>query len=77
MTFEQLHPDVVEQLPTLTHYVNRSITGRIIEAWTKDDNGEWKDTTLAEQEREAAERELVAAKRELNKLQPEVQDELL
>ena len=68
MTFEKLHPDIIEQLPTCEFYCSRTVTGRIIEAWRKDTTtGKWLDVTLAEQEREAAERALEAAKRELRR----------
>jgi hypothetical protein len=60
-TFEQLHPDIIAALPDVKHYANRTVTGRVIEAWTKDENGQWHDTTLLEQELEAAERALTQA----------------
>lgn len=62
-TFEELHPDVVEHLPTVKQYRNYTLTGRVIEAWDKDANGVWRDVTLREQAIEQAKRELAIAKR--------------
>jgi hypothetical protein len=73
MTFEQAHPDVVA-LPTysqMKRYRYNSITGRVIEAWERDDDGVWHDVTLREQCIEAAKRELAAAKREHRKINEE------
>ena len=67
--FEQLHPDVIEVLPSCKRYVQYSISGAVIEAWEKDDNGMWHDVTLREQEIERAKRELKAAMRELNRVE--------
>lgn len=69
MTFEQAHRDVIklevyEQMKT---YRQLSVSGRIIEAWDRDDDGVWHDVTLREQEIEKARRELEKAKRELEK----------
>ena len=66
-TFEQQHPDICKLLPDCKRYVNRTITGRIIEWYERDENGEWHDYTLREQEREKLEREIEQAKRILAK----------
>lgn len=76
MTFEQTHPDVVA-LPTynkMKRYRQYSITGRVIEAWERDDNGTWHDVTLREQAIEQAQRELAAARREHRRLLEEITD---
>jgi hypothetical protein len=77
MTFEQTHPDVVA-LPTynqMRRYRQNSITGRVIEAWERDDDGVWHDVTLREQAIEQAQRELAAARREHRRVQEEANDE--
>jgi hypothetical protein len=62
-TFEELHPDVIKHLPTVKQYRNYTLTGRVIEAWDKDNDGVWHDVTLREQAIEQAKRELAMAKR--------------
>lgn len=62
-TFEELHADVLRIQPDAKSYRNLSITGRVIEAWDKDENGVWHDVTLREQAIEQAKRELAMAKR--------------
>lgn len=64
--FEDLHADVLEQLPTCTRYINRSITGRVIESWEYKD-GAWHDVTLRDQELERLEREIKRCERVLAK----------
>lgn len=71
MTFEQKHPDIVAlySYDKLNTFRSITSTGRIIEAWDKDENGVWHDVTLREQAIEQAKRELEQAKREYKKME--------
>lgn len=75
MTFEQSHPDVVKHARYDKMKTYRSLTegGRILEAWDRDENGEWHDVTLREQEIQQAEWDLAKAQRELRKAHEEQQ----
>ena len=73
-TFEELHPDVIELLPTCKIYRQFNKNNRVIEAWERDDNNVWHDVTLREQAIEQAKRELAMAKREAAKLEEEQAD---
>lgn len=68
MTFEQQHRDVLEALPDLKFYKSLSITGRVIEAWEKREDGKWHDVTLREQELQRAQEEVKRLKRKLAEL---------
>lgn len=69
--FEQKHGDIVELLPTCRSYKQFSISGRIIEAWEKNENDEWVDVTLREQEIERAKLEIKKALKEIEKMEEE------
>lgn len=58
--------DVLTYLPDCKRYVNRTITGRIIESYELQEDG-WHDTTLRDQEIERLEREIANAKRIIDK----------
>ena len=68
-TFAQLHPDVIEVLPTVKLYKRLDIKGTIVEAWEQDDQGHMRDVTAREKAKQAAERALEATKRKLAALQ--------
>lgn len=67
--FAQQHPDIVKLLPTCQSYKQFALSGRIIEAWEKDDKGVWHDVTLREQELERAKLELKRALKEVAKME--------
>jgi hypothetical protein len=66
ITFEQLHPDLVMELPTLKHYVRTNENGTIVEAWTKTDNGQWIDTTAIEREKQRLEKDVESLQRSID-----------
>lgn len=71
MKFEEVHKDVTKHARYDKMKTYRSISehGRILEAWDRDENGEWHDVTLREQEIQQAELDLAKAQRELRKAQ--------
>lgn len=73
MTFEKLHGDITKhaRYDKMKTYRSISESGRILEAWDRDENGEWHDVTLREQEIQRAEWELAKAQRELRKAKEE------
>lgn len=75
MTFEQAHPDIVahieyDKLKTYKHIDERN---NIVEAWDRDENGVWKNTTFLHQELQRLEREEAKLAKEAKKLE-EVQE---
>ena len=71
MTFEQQHRDITLRYnyDEIKTYWSLDEKGRILEAWSRDEEGVWHDVTLREQEKQKAEWELAKAQRELKKLQ--------
>jgi 5'(3')-deoxyribonucleotidase len=64
--FNDIHNDIVteQKYAGTKSYRSFDINGKLIEAWVKDDNGEWKDVTA----RERARLELLEVQEELEKL---------
>lgn len=69
MTFEQAHPDIVAlaSYEDMKSYKYINERGTIIEAWDRDANGVWKDTTLLHQELQRLEREEAKLMKEASK----------
>lgn len=71
MTFEQLHPDVIEALPDLKSYKAFAENGLIVEAWERREDGTWRDVTLREQELQRLQLATKKMQRELDRMNDE------
>lgn len=74
MTFEQLHPDVIELCPELKFYKELGENGLIVEAWERREDGTWRDVTLREQELQRLQLATKKMQRELDRMNEEVPD---